>query len=133
MPKPDLAPIYSDTNGTAFRDIGKGYARIGFIPPEQQATQREVLKREGSVFEAGTELDIVSPGQGWLVSGDLVTVLNVADLLTNIQVYRNGQLLACGAELNSDADVYFVDVNTIAFAFSIRSEEVLQIWKNFYS
>jgi hypothetical protein len=127
MVKPDLVAVYANPNGRLFKLKGKGLEPMGPIP----LVQRLLLKRTGSLFEAHTPLDLLDPGVEWKKFGSPLEIFNEEDLLVNIKVYRNGQLLTVNNDFGSDFDFYFVDTNKIAFVFSIRTHEILQISRNF--
>ena len=129
MPKPDLTKVYADPAGNAFRDTGKGLARIELVT--EGTPQHCLLKRMEGLFEADMCLNVASPSAEWALFGDVLSIPDNEDFLTNVKVYRNGQLLTPGMGESTTFDVYFLDVDEIAFEFSIRPGEVLQIWKNF--
>ena len=127
MAKPDMSKLYAGSDGIIFRELGVGLQTL----TSTHVIQRQILKRTIGTLPADTPLDLVSPGSGWEIHGDPIEVTDGVDLLTNVKIYRNGQLLTVDNDFGSDFDFYFVEENKIAFVFSIRTSEVLQISKNF--
>ncbi len=127
MAKPDLVPVYANPEGQTFRMGG-----MHFKPLELNTViRRQVGKRSGPIFQAHTPLDLTALGLGWAVFGSPIEIEDETDLLVNIKIYRNGQLLMGSGGFSPDFDFYFVEKNKLAFIFSIRTSEVLQISKNF--
>ncbi len=127
MAKPDLGRLYAGPKGQIFKQGGSGLSTLEV----SLTVQRLILKRVEGLFGENEPLDLTAPGFGWLIFGDAINVENEADLLTNIKIYRNGQLLIGNNSFSPDFDFYFIEKNKIAFIFSIRTSEVLQISKNF--
>ena len=106
------------------------YPAATTVVSTQDRTESLRLTRTGGDFISGTPLNIVDPGSGWNAEGDVVVIGDIYDLKSNTQIYQNGQILMTGS-LAENPDVYFISGNTIAFAFKIRNNEVVQIWKHF--
>jgi len=91
---------------------------------------RRILIRTGGKFDADTTLDIIDPGEGWVVFGDSITWSDSNEFVELTQLYRNGviQLTASGAA--DDNDVYFVSASgNIAFEYKLQTNDVVQVWK----
>lgn len=92
--------------------------------------QRRVLIRTAGHFDADTTLDILAPGPGWIVYGDVVTFSGATDFTEQTQVFRNGEMQLTGLSASDDNDVYFVSASgSIAFEYPIVTNDTLQIWK----
>ena len=127
MAKPDLRRLFANAKGRIVQLRGTGLEPIDLI----QNVQRKILKRTGGLFKANTPLDLTEPGPGWAAFGSLEAVEDELDLFVNIKIYRNGQLLMSNNGASPDFDFSFIEKNKVAFIFSVRTSEVLQISKNF--
>ncbi len=127
MAKPDLRKLYVDSDGRTVQLAGTGPELMALIRP----IERQILKRIGGLFKANTPLDFTDPGIGWRVVGNSVGIENEIDLFLNVKIYRNGHLLTVNDRFSPDFDFSFIEKNKVAFIFSVRTSEVLQIVKNF--
>ena len=127
MAKPDLRKLYVDSDGRTYQLVGTGTEPMDLIEP----VERQILKRTGGLFKANTPLDLTAPALGWRVTGNSVGMENEIDLFLNVKIYRNGHLLTLNDRFSPDFDFSFIEKNKIAFIFSVRTSEVLQIIKNF--
>ncbi len=127
MAKPDLRKLYADSEGQIIQQMGVGVQPLEPI----EGIERLILKRIGGLFKANTLLDLTDPGPGWDVFGNITGIEDEIDLFLNTKIYRNGQLLAVNDRFSPNFDFSFMETNTVAFIFSVRKGEVLQIIRNF--
>lgn len=109
---------------------------FSFSPQVQVAgleeTRTKQLTRLSGPFPADTALNVNNPGPEWELDGETITFSNEQDFLENVKVYRNGQLLDTGQELES-CDVFPLisgpQSNQIVFKMFIAQNDIIQIWK----
>ncbi len=91
---------------------------------------KRVLVRTGGCVERDTIIDIITPGAGWVTTGDEVTFANATEFNEQIMVFENGVLMFTGENAATDNDVYFVAASgQIAFETALDENDVIQIWK----
>jgi hypothetical protein len=92
--------------------------------------QRRILIRTGSQLPQNTVIDVLDPGDGWVVFGDETTFSGATDFTELTQVYRNGIIQLTGESASDDNDVYFVSASgSIAFEYNLVHNDVVQVWK----
>ncbi len=113
-------------------------AELGITCPKASSTadvmgidlEKRTLIRTGGPFEQNTVLDILDPGAGWVVSGDMVTFSGANELTKITQVYRNGVHQLTAESSSDDNDVYFVAASgSIGFEYTLQTNDILQFWK----
>lgn len=92
--------------------------------------QRRILIRTGGAVPQDTVIDVLDPGEGWVVFGDETTFSGATDFTELTQVYRNGIHQLTGESASDDNDVYFVSASgSIAFEYNLVHNDVVQVWK----
>lgn len=92
--------------------------------------QRRVLIRTGGQVPENTTINISTPGAGWDVTGDDITLTSSGIFLEASTLFTNGILQLLGPDDAANNDVYWVGANyDIAFEYKIKKNDVIQIYK----
>jgi hypothetical protein len=128
------APIFvsqGDPVNVAIEKLDAGLATVSGSLTGSIAKQRHV--RDGGQVPADTTLDLsdlIAGQAGWTSEGDAVAWTSSTDFVENVSVFLNGLLMLPGENIGASRDVYNVATpDQMAFAFKIRSNDIIQVWQ----